>query len=174
MKTRARKTAAKGKQPGMRTSARKTAAKARGSTSRLKLKDIMTPDVVVVSPNDTLQIAARKMQEWDIGFLPVCDGERLVGTLSDRDIAIRAVAAGFDPRSTPIKDFATSEVVWCFDDESVDEAARKMQDKQIRRMVVIGRGDRKLVGVISLGDLAADGTQKISSEVLQSVSPAAE
>ena len=158
----------------MKASAKKTRSTPRGATSRVKIKHIMTPNVVVVSPSDTLQIAAKKMREQDIGFLPVCDGERLVGTLSDRDIAVRAVAAGFDPRSTEIREFATPHTVWCFEDEDVAEAARKMQDKQVRRLIVLQRDDKRLVGVVSLGDLAANGTQKISSEVLASTSPHAD
>jgi CBS domain-containing protein len=91
----------------------------------MKISKIMTPNVVVVSPNDNLQTAARKMLERDIGFLPVCDGERLIGTLSDRDIAIRAVSAGHDPRSAQVREFATPQAVWCFDDEDVDDAAQR-------------------------------------------------
>jgi CBS domain-containing protein len=160
----------------MKSNARKSSSrlKAKAKPAGTQLKEIMTPNVVVVSPTDTLQIAARKMQERDIGFLPVCDGERLVGTLSDRDIAVRAVAAGFDPRTTPVRDFATAHVVWCFDDEPVDEAAQKMQEKQIRRLMVLDRDQRRLVGVVSLGDLAVNGTRELSGEVLESVSPAAD
>src|SRR5512143_2943752 len=160
----------------MKSNARKSTSrpKVKAKPIGTRLKEIMTPNVVVVSTNDTLQIAARKMQERDIGFLPVCDGQRLVGTLSDRDIAVRAVAAGFDPRSTPVREFTTPQAVWCFDDEDVDEAARKMQHKQVRRLMVLQRGDKRLVGVVSLGDLAANGTQKISAEVLESTSPQAD
>jgi CBS domain-containing protein len=158
----------------MKTAAKKSSSKSTKSTARMKIRQIMTPDVVIINPDDTLQIAAKKMREQDIGFLPVCDGQRLVGTLSDRDIAVRAVAAGFDPRSTPVRDFTTPQTVWCFDDEDVDEAARKMQDKQVRRLMVLQRGDKRLVGVVSLGDLAANGTQKISAEVLESTSPQAD
>jgi len=157
----------------MKTSTKKAASpKTKASTSRIRLKDIMTPDVAVISPDDTLQLAARKMQERDIGFLPVCDGQRLVGTLSDRDITVRAVAAGRDPRSTPVREFATPQPVWCYDDEDVSEAARRMQDRQVRRLMVIHRDDKRLVGVVSLGDLAANGTRDISSDVLESTSPA--
>lgn len=160
----------------MKSNARKSTSrpKVKAKPTGTRLKEIMTPNVVVVSTNDTLQIAARKMQERDIGFLPVCDGERLVGTLSDRDIAVRAVAAGFDPRTTPVRDFATARVVWCFDDEPVDEAAQKMQEQQIRRLMVLDRDQRRLVGVVSLGDLAVNGTRELSGEVLESVSPAAD
>ena len=158
----------------MKTSAKKSSTRTKRTASSMKLKQIMTPDVVVVGPNDTLQIAARKMQERDIGFLPVCDGQRLIGTLSDRDITVRAVASGHDPKVAQVREFVTPQTVWCFDDEEVDQAARKMQDNQVRRLMVLHRDDKSLVGVVSLGDLAANGTHKISSEVLASTSPQAD
>ena len=158
----------------MKTKTARARAKSGGSASRTKIRQLMTPNVVVVSPDDTLQSAARKMQERDIGFLPVCDGERLIGTLSDRDITVRAVAAGRDPKSTPVREFASPQPVWCFDDQDVGEAAQRMQEKQVRRLMVLRREDKQLVGVVSLGDLAANGTREISSEVLESTSPAAD
>ena len=156
----------------MKTRTTKARAESGGSASRRKIREFMTPDVVVVSPDDTLQVAAQKMQERDIGFLPVCDGQRLIGTLSDRDITVRAVAQGRDPRSTPVREFASPQPVWCFDDQDVGEAAQRMQEKQVRRLMVLRREDKHLVGVVSLGDLAANGTREISSEVLESTSPA--
>ena len=158
----------------MKTKTTRARAKSGGSASRTKIRQLMTPSVVVVSPDDTLQSAARKMQERDIGFLPVCDGVRLIGTLSDRDITVRAVAAGRDPKSTPVREFASPQPVWCFDDQDVGEAAQRMQEKQVRRLMVLRREDKQLVGVVSLGDLAANGTREISSEVLESTSPAAD
>ena len=97
----------------------------------MKLKEIMTQEVEVVRPDDTLQTAAQKMKTRSIGFLPVCDGERLVGALSDRDITINATAGGLDPRTTRVKDLVHSKVIWCFDDQNVSEAARKMKENQI-------------------------------------------
>lgn len=136
----------------------------------MKLKEIMTRDVEVIRPDETVQAAAQKMRARDIGFLPVCDGERLVGALSDRDITIRATAKGMDPKTTKVKDLVHSDVIWCFDDQNVSEAAKTMQDKQVRRLMVIHRDNKQLVGVVSLGDLATNGTEKMSSKVLQSVS----
>ncbi len=155
----------------MKTKLRKSDPKDGAKASRMKLSEIMTRSVEVVSPDETLQNAARKMRLRDVGFLPVCDGQRLVGTLSDRDITVRAVAEGLDPRSTAVRDLATQNLVWCFDDEDVVNAARKMRSKQIRRLMVINRQNKQLVGVVSLGDLAANGTRELSGEVLQSVSP---
>ncbi len=141
------------------------------SVGRQRVGEIMTRNVELTAPDETLQDAARKMRLRDVGFLPICDGQRLVGTLSDRDIAVRAVAEGLDPRSTPVRDLATQKLVWCFEDEDIGKAAHKMQSEQVRRLMVIDRKNRQLVGVVSLGDLAANGTRSISAEVLQSVSP---
>lgn len=136
----------------------------------MKLKDIMTSNVEVVSPNETLQDAARKMHERDIGFLPVCEGDRLIGVLTDRDIIIRAVAEGMESRAIVGRDLVTSPAIYCFDDQSTDEAAKLMHDNQIRRLVILRRGDKRLVGVVSLGDLAINVDDKLSGEVLQSIS----
>jgi CBS domain-containing protein len=139
----------------------------------MKLKEIMTREVEVIHPDDSLQAAARKMKTKDIGFLPVCDGERLVGVVSDRDITVRATAEGVDPKAAPVRDSTTTELVYCFDDQGVDEAAQLMKDKQIRRLMVLNR-DKRLVGVVSLGDLATNGNKKLSEQVLESVSTPAE
>ena len=135
----------------------------------MKLRDIMTRDVEVAHPDDSLQTAASKMRDRDIGFLPVVDDGRLVGVLSDRDISVRAMAEGVDPRALLSENLLTSPVVYCYDDQNVKEAAQLMQENQIRRLVVLDRDDH-MVGVVSLGDLAINGTPALSGEVLQSVS----
>ncbi len=136
-----------------------------------KLKDIMTRDVEVAKPDDSLRDAAMKMRARDVGFLPVCDGERLVGTLSDRDITVHATAEGKDPKKTRVKDVARTDVYWCFDDQNVDDAAKMMKEKQVRRLMVIDHHDKKLAGIISLGDLATKSSSKTSGGVLESVGP---
>ena len=136
----------------------------------MKVKDIMTSNVECVWPEDTLQEAALKMKEMGIGPLPVCDRLHIVGMLTDRDIAIRGVAAGRDPRSTKVRDVMTCEVIRCFEDEEVEEAERLMQSRQVRRILVVNR-DERLVGILSLGDLAAEsGNPQRVGEVLQDVS----
>ena len=135
----------------------------------MKLKEIMTPDVEVIHPDDSLQTAAQKMQDRDIGFLPVCDGDRLVGVVSDRDIIVRVIAEGMDPKAMIGRDLVIAPVIYCFEDQDVDEAARIMQENQIRRLVILNR-DKRLVGVVSLGDLALNRPADQSGEVLQSVS----
>ena len=134
------------------------------------LKEIMTPHVEVVSPGDTLEEAARKMAELDVGPVPVCEGGRLVGLLTDRDITVRATAAGCDPKTTLICDAMTQDLICCYEDQEVQEAARLMQAKQIRRLPVLNRAN-ELVGIVSLGDLAtAAGDQGRPGEVLRKVS----
>lgn len=136
----------------------------------MKLNEIMTKDVEIISPGDTLQTAAQKMRDRDIGFLPVCDGDRLIGVLSDRDVIVRALAEGMDSNAIVGRDLITSPAIYCFDDQTLDEAAKLMHDNQIRRLVILNRDDKRMVGVISLGDLAINLDDKISGDVLQSVS----
>jgi CBS domain-containing protein len=136
----------------------------------MKIKDIMTANVECVWPEDTLQEAAFKMKEMEIGPLPVCDRNHVVGMLTDRDIAIRCVALGHDPQSTKVSDVMTREVICCYEDEEVEEAERLMQTRQVRRVLVVDRNAR-LVGIVSLGDLAAEsGNPQRVGEVLQDVS----
>lgn len=136
----------------------------------MKLSEIMTRDVVVIQPDDSLQAAAKKMRDRNIGFLPVCDGEDLLGVLSDRDLTIRALADGMDGAVMLSRDLMTTPAIYCFDDQDVSEAGQIMAENQIRRLVVLSRDDKRLVGVISLGDLARNETTDRSGQVLQKVS----
>ena len=136
----------------------------------MKLKQIMTQKVTTIHPDDTLQTAARIMRDRDVGFLPVYEGNELIGVLSDRDIVVRAIAEGMDPKAKLGRDLVTSPVIYCFEDQSVDDATDLMHDNQIRRLVILKRGNRQLAGVVSLGDLAMNVDDKMSAEVLQSVS----
>ena len=136
----------------------------------MKVKDIMTEEVQVIHPGDSLRTAAEKMSSNDFGFLPVFEDDRLVGVITDRDIVVRAVARGMDPEATLGRDLMTSPAISCFDDESVEEAAKIMEKDQIRRLVVLSRGNNRLVGVVSLGDLANNATKKVSGKVLEKVS----
>ena len=114
--------------------------------------------------------AAEKMSHRDVGPLPVCDGERLVGMLTDRDITVRAVAAGRDPLTTKVREVMTPDVVYGFDDQDIQDAARLMAQYQIRRLPVLNRS-KQLVGMVALGDLAVHpGTQPVTAEVLEQVS----
>ena len=137
----------------------------------MKLKDIMTPHVECVRPGDSLQQAARKMRDLDVGPIPVCgDGDKIVGMLTDRDITIRATAEGLDPKTAKVQDVMTEDVVWCFEDEDIEDASRVMQERQIRRLLVMNR-DKRLAGIVSLGDLATEtGDAHKAGAVLQDVS----
>jgi CBS domain-containing protein len=136
----------------------------------MKLSEIMTRDVVVMQPDDSLQSAAKKMRDRNIGFLPVCDGEELIGVISDRDITIRALADGMDVNIMLGRDLMTVPAIYAFDDQDISEAAKIMEENQIRRLVVLSRDDKRLVGVVSLGDLARHEPADRSGQVLQKVS----
>ncbi len=135
----------------------------------MRVGDIMATNVECVRPDDTIQEAAYVMKERNIGLLPVCDHDRFVGMVTDRDIAIRAVAAGRDPKLTRVHAVMTPDVICCHEDDNLEEAARLMRERQVRRIVVLD--SRKfLVGILSLGDLAAasDDPYRVG-EVLQAV-----
>jgi CBS domain-containing protein len=137
------------------------------------ISEIMTPEVESIGPKDTLQRAAIKMRELSVGPLPVCENQSVVGMLTDRDITVRAVAEGLDPTTTSVGDVMSADIVCCFDDQEVEVAARLMQAKQIRRILVLDR-DKKLVGIVTLGDLASDAVDsQRAGEILQEVSGAA-
>jgi CBS domain-containing protein len=136
----------------------------------MKLSEIMTREVQILQPDDTLSLAAQKMRDYDIGFLPVCDGESLMGALTDRDIAIRALAGGMDINVMLGRDLMTTPAIYCFDDQDITEAAKVMGENQLRRLVILGRENQRVVGVISLGDLVRKGITDLSGQVLQRVS----
>lgn len=125
----------------------------------MKVSDAMTRGASIARPNETLQQIARRMAVEDIGFMPVGDDDRLVGTITDRDIAIRAVAEG-QGHDTPVREIMTREVKYCFEDEDMDHVVQNMADIQVRRLPVVNR-DKRLVGVVSL----ADGALKDSPEI---------
>jgi len=134
----------------------------------MKVQDIMTRDVEVARPDEALSSVAQKMDRHDIGSLPVCDGTKIQGMITDRDIAIRAVAAGKGPETTAAA-IMSSDVEYCFAEDDIEDVCAKMSDKQIRRLPVVD-ADRNLVGVISLGDLALEAKGKVAENVLEEVS----
>jgi CBS-domain-containing membrane protein len=130
----------------------------------------MTGGVEVIHPDSTLDEAAAAMKRLDIGLLAVCDGNQLVGIVTDRDITVRSVAQSEDPTLHQVRDIMTPDAVSCFEDQDVADVARLMQEKQIRRVLVLNR-DQRLVGVVSLGDLAAvTGNEQLAGETLERVS----
>jgi CBS domain-containing protein len=135
----------------------------------MKVREAMTREVRLVRPDQTIREAARLMSELDIGALPVEENDRLVGMLTDRDIAVRAVAEGHGP-DTPIRTVMTQEIRYCFEDQSIDEVTQNMAEQRIRRLPVLSR-EKRLVGILSLGDLAIDETaQEEAGEALGGIS----
>src|SRR5687768_3608505 len=114
-----------------------------------KVRDIMTAGAHCVAPNTKLTEAAKLMGELDVGALPVCDNDRLAGMVTDRDITVRAVAHGRDPNQTTVQDAMTGGIVFIYDDQDVEEAARLFEAKRIRRLPVLNR-EKRMIGIISL------------------------
>ena len=134
----------------------------------MKIAELMTPDVEVIRPDDTLQTAAKMMADLDAGILPVGENDRLVGMITDRDITVRAVAEGRDPEKTTVRDAMSDQVRYCFDDEDPQQVAQKMGALQVRRLPVLNR-DKRLVGIVSLGDLVI-GAEDPAKEALKEIS----
>jgi CBS domain-containing protein len=136
----------------------------------MQVREVMTTRVEVAPPDATLQQVAQKMKSMDVGPIPICDGEKLVGMLTDRDITVRATAEGRDPSQTQARDIMSAEILYCFEDDDVAQAAEIMRRAQIRRLPVVNR-DKKLVGIVALGDLAIHGrSQDEAEEALEGIS----
>ena len=134
----------------------------------MKISECMSRDVQVVQPDQPIQEAAQFMLRADAGSMPVCDGERLIGLLTDRDIAVRAVAEGRGP-DTPVREAMTDHIDYCYDDDEIEDVAVRMSDMQVRRFPVIGREDNKLVGIVSLGDLTRSDESDAAKVALDGV-----
>jgi CBS domain-containing protein len=132
-------------------------------------RDVMTEGVQCIPPTATIQKAAIMMQSLDVGALPVCDKDRLIGMITDRDIAMRSAAQGHDPMLEIVRDSMTPRVVYCFEDQDVSEVAQIMRDRQVRRIPVLNR-EKRLVGMISLGDLAIETDGSLSAHALKGIS----
>ena len=136
----------------------------------MQVNEVMTRNAECTRPEATLQEAAERMRALDVGALPVCDNDRLVGVVTDRDITIRCVADGHDPRTDHVSDAMTPEVFYCFDDNDVTDAAELMRDKQVRRLPVLNH-DKKMVGIVALGDLAVEnGNEQLAGHALEGIS----
>jgi CBS domain-containing protein len=137
----------------------------------MRVADVMTHSAECARPSDSIAHAAERMRELDVGALPVCgDNDKLAGIVTDRDITIRGTAECCDPEGTHVSDIMTPGIVYCFEDQDVSEAARVMEEKQVRRLVVLNR-DRRMVGILSLGDLAVrNHDDRLSGEALERIS----
>jgi CBS domain-containing protein len=135
----------------------------------MKVREAMTRDVRLVKPDQPISEAARLMGELDIGALPVEENDRLVGMITDRDIAVRAVAAGRGP-DTQVGEIMSREIKYCYEDQTIDEVTQNMGELRIRRLPVLTR-DKRLIGILSLGDLAIDeGARDEAGEALGGIS----
>ena len=122
-----------------------------------QLKDLMSRDVQVISPDMTIADAAKRMRDGDFGMMPVGESDRMIGTISDRDITIRGVAEGKDA-DTKVRDVMSQGITWAYEDSSVEEAAVIMSEHQVRRLPVLDR-NKRLVGIVALGDFAVQRSE---------------
>ena len=138
-----------------------------------KLKDLMSRDVKVISPDMSIQDAAKHMRDGDFGMLPVGENDRMIGTITDRDIAVRAVAEGKD-NNTKVRDVMSEGIAGVFEDESVEDAAKMMSQRQVRRLPVVDR-NKRLVGIVALGDFAVKSSEiRPAAEALSEISKPSE
>ena len=135
----------------------------------MRIQDVMTAEVSFVRPDTPILEIARKMRDGNIGATPVVEDERLVGMVTDRDVVVRVIAEGGDVRTKTARDAMSPRILYCFADESVEAVLENMGDQQIRRLPVVDR-EKRLVGVVSLGDLALSGKRKAAGEALQEIS----
>jgi CBS domain-containing protein len=137
----------------------------------MKVQDVMTADVSFARSDTSIVEIACRMREANIGSTPIVDNDRLVGIVTDRDIVVRIVAQGRPIETATARDAMSSGVLYCFEDEAVEDVLEKMGDQQIRRLPVVSR-DKRLVGVVSLGDLSLTGKRKAAGGALQEISQA--
>ena len=135
----------------------------------MQVSQILTRNVETIRPDTTVKEAAQRMRSMDVGSLPVCDGRRLLGMVTDRDITIRITAEGRDAASTAVQEAMTPDVAFVFEDQDVQEAAKLMRERQIRRLPVVNR-DKQLVGILALGDIATTGDDRLSGDALEQIS----
>lgn len=133
----------------------------------MQVREAMTTEVRTIAPDATIREAARLMADADAGALPVAESERLVGMITDRDIAIRGIAAGKGPDTT-VGETMSSEVKYCYDDEDLDDVCENMSDLQVRRLPVVNR-EKRLVGILSLADIAGRGNSVHAGEALEGI-----
>jgi CBS domain-containing protein len=119
----------------------------------MQLREIMTTDVEVIRPETCVSQATQKMRSLDVGVLPVCEGRRLVGMVTDRNITTRATAYGHDPNTTPVRHYMSSDLIWCFEDQDIKEAEELMRQRRVRRLPILTRA-KQIAGIVALDDLA--------------------
>lgn len=135
----------------------------------MKVKDIMTQNVTFIKPSTPLQEAANLMRDMDVGALPVGENDRLVGIITDRDIVVRALAKNPDIRTTTVEQAMSPHCLYCYENESLEDLSKNMAKNQVRRLPVLNN-DKRLVGIVSLGDLSCKGSKETVAEALTAVS----
>lgn len=137
----------------------------------MKVREIMTSNVECLPPDTSIREIAQEMKSLDVGFIPICENDRLVGTVTDRDIVIRAVAEGVDVNTSRAREIMSREVIYAFEDDDVKTVAEKMRDKDVRRILILDEAKR-LVGVVSIGDISKV-EEKVSGKTLHDITAAA-
>ena len=137
----------------------------------MKVREIMTSNVECLGPEASIKEIAQEMKSLDVGFIPICENDRLVGTVTDRDIAIRAVADGIDMSMGKARDIMSRDIVYAFEDDDVKTVAEKMREKDVRRILILDTAKR-LVGVVSIGDISKV-EEKVSGKTLHDIAEAA-
>lgn len=137
----------------------------------MNVRELMSPEVNWIEPTASLVEAAQRMRDDDIGFLPVGENDRLVGMLTDRDIVLRVVAEQRDPTSSSVREAMSQDVLYVFDDQSVEEAAQSMAENAVRRMPVLNR-EKRMVGIVSLGDIAVQSRSQVAGNTLGRIAKA--
>jgi len=137
----------------------------------MKIREIMTTNVECVSPDTGIQELADKMKTLDVGFVPICENDRLAGTVTDRDIVVRGLASGQNINTIKAKDIMTKDVVWCFEGQDIKDVAKRMREKDVRRMLILNQ-NKRLVGVVSIGDISKV-EEKETGKTLKDITEAA-
>lgn len=137
------------------------------------VKDVMCDFPQFIPPETTLREAAERMRDYDFGFLPVGENDRLIGMVTDRDIAIRAIADGLDPNTTTVRDIMSQAVLYCWEGDSIEDAADSMEDNQVRRLIVLDE-NKRMTGILSIGDIARRcHNDELCGELIEEISKAA-
>jgi CBS domain-containing protein len=126
----------------------------------MQVREIMTTDMEVIRPETCVSQAAEKMRALDVGALPVCEGQRLVGMVTDRNITTRATAYGHDPNTTPVRHYMSSDLIWCFEDQDIKEAEELMRQRRVRRLPILTR-EKQIAGTVALDDLTISSSRLI-------------
>jgi len=138
----------------------------------MQVRDVMTTDCEYVTPDATLRDAAQRMKKLDCGFMPIGEGKngKLLGVVTDRDIVVRGIADGKDPERTKVSDIKSDKVLYCFQDDGLVTAAKSMQEQQVHRLVVLkDRNEKKLCGVITLGDIARNQENRLVGDAVSGI-----